>query len=82
MTGGSDGGQFVTDVTNASRTMLMNIYDLKWDEQLCRYLLVIVDNVINLNASTTVTMIKCLALYVQQRVLSGENLGWFNDDAV
>jgi len=37
LTGGPDGGQFVTDVTNASRTMLMNIKDLKWDEQLCRY---------------------------------------------
>ncbi|CAF1146839.1 unnamed protein product [Rotaria sp. Silwood1] len=27
----------VTDVTNASRTMLMNIRDLKWDSQLCEF---------------------------------------------
>ncbi len=31
MTGG---GSHITDVTNASRTMLFNIYDLKWDEEL------------------------------------------------
>lgn len=28
------GGKHVTDVTNASRTMLFNIHDLKWDEEL------------------------------------------------
>ncbi|MDH3649994.1 MAG: glycerol kinase GlpK [Saprospiraceae bacterium] len=33
MTGGSS---FVTDYSNASRTMLYNIYQLKWDEQLCQ----------------------------------------------
>lgn len=27
----------VTDVTNASRTLLFNIHLLKWDEELCRY---------------------------------------------
>lgn len=26
----------MTDVTNASRTMLMNINTLKWDPQLCK----------------------------------------------
>ena len=32
------GGQaHVTDVTNASRTLLFNIHLLKWDEELCRY---------------------------------------------
>ena len=36
LTGGPNGGQYVTDVTNASRTMLMNIHELKWDDQLCR----------------------------------------------
>ncbi len=30
----SGGQAHVTDVTNASRTMLYNIYDLKWDEEL------------------------------------------------
>ena len=32
LTGGSRGGIHVTDVTNASRTMLMNISTLDWDE--------------------------------------------------
>lgn len=36
LTGGVDGGLYVTDVTNASRTMLMNIDTLSWDENLCK----------------------------------------------
>ena len=32
MTGGTDGGVHITDVTNASRTLLMNIETLAWDE--------------------------------------------------
>ncbi|OEV13615.1 hypothetical protein AN219_28825, partial [Streptomyces nanshensis] len=31
LTGGVDGGRHVTDVTNASRTMLMNLESLEWD---------------------------------------------------
>jgi glycerol kinase len=31
MTGGTDGGVHVTDVTNASRTMLMDLSSLSWD---------------------------------------------------
>ena len=34
-TGGPDGGVHVTDVTNASRTMLMNLRTLDWDPQIC-----------------------------------------------
>jgi glycerol kinase len=34
LTGGINGGVHVTDVTNASRTMLMNIRTLKWDDTL------------------------------------------------
>jgi glycerol kinase len=34
-TGGADGGLHVTDPTNASRTLLMNIDTLEWDPQLC-----------------------------------------------
>jgi glycerol kinase len=34
LTGGSDGGLHVTDVTNASRTQLMNLATLQWDEGL------------------------------------------------
>ncbi|XP_053688159.1 glycerol kinase 3 [Sabethes cyaneus] len=37
MTGGSNGGSHVTDVTNASRTMLMNIETLRWDRTLGRF---------------------------------------------
>jgi glycerol kinase len=34
LTGGPDGGVHVTDVTNASRTMLMDLTTLDWDEEL------------------------------------------------
>jgi glycerol kinase len=34
LTGGVDGGQHVTDVTNASRTMLMDLERLDWDQEL------------------------------------------------
>jgi glycerol kinase len=34
LTGGTDGGRHLTDVTNASRTMLMNLAGLSWDDQL------------------------------------------------
>ncbi|RME73813.1 MAG: glycerol kinase [Chloroflexi bacterium] len=36
LTGGVDGGVHVTDVTNASRTMLMNIRTTTWDDDMCR----------------------------------------------
>jgi glycerol kinase len=35
LTGGPAGGLHLTDVTNASRTMLMNIQTLQWDPRLC-----------------------------------------------
>src|SRR6059058_4184197 len=34
LTGGPDGGRHVTDVTNASRTLLMNLQTLDWDTEL------------------------------------------------
>jgi glycerol kinase len=34
LTGGRDGGAHVTDPTNASRTMLMNLETLDWDDEL------------------------------------------------
>jgi glycerol kinase len=34
LTGGADGGNHVTDVTNASRTMLMDLETLDWDDEL------------------------------------------------
>ncbi|WP_040284713.1 glycerol kinase GlpK [Tessaracoccus massiliensis] len=36
MTGGTDGGVHVTDVTNASRTMLMDLKTLSWDEEIAK----------------------------------------------
>ncbi len=35
LTGGTDGGVHVTDVTNASRTLLMSLRTLQWDEKIC-----------------------------------------------
>jgi glycerol kinase len=36
LTGGVDGGCHITDVTNASRTQLMNLRSLEWDEEILR----------------------------------------------
>ena len=36
LTGGRDGGSHVTDVTNASRTMLMDLKTCQWDDDLLR----------------------------------------------
>ncbi|MDT0345688.1 glycerol kinase GlpK [Streptomyces litchfieldiae] len=35
LTGGTAGGVHVTDVTNASRTLLMSLRGLEWDEKIC-----------------------------------------------
>jgi glycerol kinase len=37
LTGGTRGGVHITDVTNASRTMLMNLETLDWDEELLSF---------------------------------------------
>ncbi|MFF5259687.1 glycerol kinase GlpK [Actinomadura viridis] len=37
LTGGTDGGAHVTDVTNASRTMLMDLETLDWDDELLSF---------------------------------------------
>jgi glycerol kinase len=37
LTGGPEGGLHVTDVTNASRTLLMNLTTLDWDEELLTF---------------------------------------------
>ena len=34
----SNGKVHVTDYSNASRTLLFNIHDLKWDEEICEIL--------------------------------------------
>ena len=38
LTGGPKGGAFITDVTNASRTMLMNLNTLDWDAEILKAL--------------------------------------------
>ena len=38
LTGGINGGKHVTDVTNASRTLLMNIESLSWDDDMLKLL--------------------------------------------
>lgn len=35
LTGGPEGGVHITDVTNASRTMLMNLVTTAWDDEIC-----------------------------------------------
>lgn len=37
LTGGADSGKHFTDVTNASRTMLMNLTTQQWDPELCSF---------------------------------------------
>ncbi|HEX8489292.1 MAG TPA: glycerol kinase GlpK [Propionibacteriaceae bacterium] len=37
LTGGVRGGVHLTDVTNASRTMLMDLETLQWDDELCSF---------------------------------------------
>jgi glycerol kinase len=38
LTGGKDGGAHITDVTNASRTMLMDLETLSWDDEILKIL--------------------------------------------
>ncbi|RMX56856.1 hypothetical protein pdam_00006321 [Pocillopora damicornis] len=37
MTGGKKGGLHITDITNASRTMLLNLKTQSWDPYLCKF---------------------------------------------
>jgi len=38
LTGGKDGGLHITDISNASRYMLMNLKTHSWDEEICKQL--------------------------------------------
>jgi glycerol kinase len=38
LTGGTEGGVHITDVTNASRTMMMNLQTLDWDDEILKVL--------------------------------------------
>jgi len=38
LTGGPDGGSHITDVTNASRTLMMDLQNLEWDDEILKTL--------------------------------------------
>ena len=54
LTGGTNGGVHVTDVSNASRTMLMNLETLDWDVEICHLMGVPVAMLPNIRPSSTV----------------------------
>lgn len=64
LTGGKEGGAHVTDVSNASRTLLMNLETLAWDEELLAAM--------NIPASILPTIRSSSEIYgVAQGVLAG-----------
>jgi glycerol kinase len=54
LTGGTDGGLHMTDVTNASRTLLMDLRSLAWDEQIAKDIGVPVSMLPEIRASSEV----------------------------
>lgn len=54
LTGGINGGAFVTDVTNASRTLLMNIETLHWDPLLIKTFSLHVDMLPEIRSSSEI----------------------------
>lgn len=54
LTGGTDGGLHITDVTNASRTMLMDLKTLAWDESIASTIGVPVSMLPEIRASSEV----------------------------
>ncbi|MCX4630769.1 glycerol kinase GlpK [Streptomyces sp. NBC_01443] len=54
LTGGAQGGVHVTDVTNASRTMLMNLHTLAWDEKIAESMEVPLDILPEIKSSAEV----------------------------
>ncbi|XP_055612007.1 glycerol kinase [Uranotaenia lowii] len=54
LTGGPKGGAFVTDVTNASRTLLMNIETLHWDPLLIKTFSLHVDMLPEIRSSSEI----------------------------
>lgn len=86
LTGGPQGGVHITDVTNASRTMLMNLDVLNWDDEIlavlgipCQILPVIVPSVdreiwgyTNANGPFGAAIPVCGALGDQQAALVGQ----------
>ncbi|XP_043280581.1 glycerol kinase-like [Venturia canescens] len=54
LTGGINGGAHCTDVTNASRTMLMNITTLKWDPTLLKFFDIPIDILPRIRSSSEI----------------------------
>ncbi|MFD8792269.1 FGGY family carbohydrate kinase, partial [Streptomyces vinaceus] len=54
LTGGAQGGVHVTDVTNASRTMLMNLHTLEWDAKIAESMEVPLDILPEIKSSAEV----------------------------
>ncbi|XP_026764899.1 glycerol kinase isoform X2 [Galleria mellonella] len=54
LTGGPNGGLHITDVTNASRTLLMNLDTLNWDPMLCRLFSIHPDSLPNIYSSSEI----------------------------
>lgn len=65
MTGGTNGGVHSTDVTNASRTMLMNIVTLKWDPTLLSFFKIPAEILPEIRSSSEIYG------YVQDELLQG-----------
>ncbi|HUY96693.1 MAG TPA: glycerol kinase GlpK [Verrucomicrobiae bacterium] len=54
LTGGTEGGRHITDVSNASRTQLMNLASLDWDPEICATLGVPIAMLPEIHASSEV----------------------------
>lgn len=53
LTGGPDGGVHATDVTNASRTLLMNLHTLDWDREILETLGIPIQSLPSIHPSAT-----------------------------
>ncbi|XP_029032688.1 glycerol kinase-like isoform X1 [Osmia bicornis bicornis] len=65
LTGGTNSGIHATDVTNASRTMLMNISTLKWDPTLLSFFNIPLEILPEIRSSSEIYG------YIQDEILSG-----------
>jgi glycerol kinase len=68
LTGGPEGGVHVTDVTNASRTLLMNLHTLNWDDKLLEFFDVPAAMLPRITSSTS-------AYGVSRRIVPGIQIG-------
>lgn len=54
LSGGTDGGKHITDISNASRTMLMNLETCQWDPEICRALRIPVETLPEIRSNSEV----------------------------